>query len=518
MKKILLKLFLLLFVTNIFSQAPVIEWQKSFGGSGTEFSRNSLVTSDGGYILFGNSNSNDGDVTNNHGDSDLWIVKLNELGVMQWQKTYGGSNSEFAESIRETSDGYIVIGYTYSDDGDIVGFHGGGNADVWILKLNNSGVIEWQKTLGTSNYEAGKNIISTSDGGYLIIAEKSLTIVQGQTTYGTTQYWIIKIGSTGIVQWEKIYGGIGSSRPSDVLQTDEGGYMVLGETSAHDGDVIGNHGPAEREDIWLLNLTSTGDISWQKCYGGSLYERAFRIIKTSEGGYIIAGDSDSNDGDLAGTTYYNDYTDIWILKINNFGEIEWQRNYGGSDINYSFDIFETTDSGYVFCGYTRSNDGDVIGNHGECDAWIVKINTLGVIQWQKTLGGSLCDSAFNIKPTTDNGFFVSGYSSSNDGDCTQNLGLRDYWAVKLSAENLSNTAFEENKLMLFPNPANTQLNLKIKNNLTIDKVKITDISGKQVFVQTNSIQQIDIKHLTTGMYFIQVFSEGKKYQAKFIKE
>lgn len=508
---------MLFLATNIFSQAPVIEWQKSFGGSGLDYPRNALVTSDGGYIMLGNTQSNNGDVTNNHGSSDIWIVKLNALGVLQWQKTLGGSNNESAESIRETPDGYIIIGNTYSNDGDVVGFHGGGNPDVWIVKLNTVGAIQWQKTLGTTTYESGYNIIATSDGGYLAIANKNLTVVQGPTIYDTTQYWIIKLSSTGVVQWEKVYGGIGNSTPHDLLQTDDGGFMVVGETSAHDGDIVGNHGSAESVDIWLLKLTSAGDISWQKCYGGSYYERAFRIVKTSDGGYIIAGDSDSNDGDLLGTTHIS-YTSIWIIKIDSQGVIEWQKNYGGSQTNYSFDIFQTADSGYVFCGYTDSNDIDVTGNHGSCDAWVVKINALGIIQWQKTIGGSQCDSAFTIKPTSDDGFFMSGYNSSSDGDATQNNGLRDYWAVKLSAENLSNASFEENKLTVFPNPASNRLNLSITNNLTINKVKITDLLGKFVYEQTDNTHQINIENLTSGIYFIQVFTNESEYKTKFIKQ
>lgn len=515
MKQNLLKLLTLLFATNCFSQAPIIEWEKSFGGSNLDYPRNALVTSDGGYILFGNTQSNDGDVTNNHGGSDLWIVKMSGSGTLQWQKTLGGSGNEYGESIRETADGYIIVGYTYSNNGDVVGHHGGGNPDAWIVKLNTSGVIQWQKTLGTTDLETGRNIIATADGGYIVVAEKSVTIVQGPTTYSTTQYWIIKLDATGTVQWEKVYGGIGNSKPYDVLQTDDGGYVVIGETSAHDRDVVGNHAPLESVDIWMLKLTPTGEISWQKCYGGSLYERGFRIIKTNDGGYIIAGDSDSSNGDL---TENKGYDDIWILKINNIGTIEWQKVFGGTTTDFVFDIFQTADSGYIFTGYTDSIDGDVVGNHGDCDAWVVKINSTGTILWQKTLGGSLCDSAFNIKPTSDGGFFMAGYNSSNDGNATQNHGSRDFWAVKLSQENLSAATFEKIKLSLFPNPASSQLNLQMENNETIDKIKITDLSGKLILEQNNNTNQVNTQNLASGIYFIQAFSGTNNYIAKFIKE
>lgn len=510
------KLLLVFFTINCFAQAPAIEWQMSYGGSNFDYPRNSLMTSDGGYIMFGYSSSNDGNITNNHGSFDFWVIKINEFGELQWQKTLGGSNAEYGESIRETSDGYIVVGNTYSNDGDVNGLNGV-NSDAWIVKLNYYGEIQWQKTMGNSGNDRATNIITTSDGGYIVTAEKNMGIQQGTTYYETAQYWIIKIGSEGNTQWEKTYGGIGNSIPYDILQTSDGGYVVLGETSSHNGDVIGNHGPLESVDIWLLKLNSIGDIIWQSCYGGSGYERGFKIIETNNNGFIIAGDSDSNDGDLMGTIH-NGYSDIWIIKIDSIGVIEWQKNYGGSFTNYAFDIFQTSDNGYVFAGYTDSIDGDVIGNHGSCDAWVVKISSSGTIQWQKTIGGSECDAALNIKPSSDGGYFMSGYNSSNDGDATENNGSRDFWAVKLFPEQLSITTFQQENMTVYPNPTNNILNLKFPNDDVIESLIISDFLGKEVLNSNENLKQINVNNLSKGFYIINASSSFKKYQSKFIKQ
>ena len=367
MKKLTL-LFTLFFLVSItsFSQTSPIEWQKSLGGSSFDYAYSIIQTTDDGYIVAGYSNSNNGDVSGNHGNSDYWVLKLDASGNIQWQKTLGGSNDDRANSIVQTTDGgYVVAGYSNSNDDDVSGNHG--NNDYWIVKLDASGNIQWQKSLGGSDFDYAYSIVQTTDGG----------------------------------------------------------YIVVGYSESNDGDVNGNHG---NSDYWVVKLDTLGNIQWQKSLGGSGFDYAYSIVQTTNGGYIVAGSSNSNDGDISGNHGGPDY---WIVKLDASGNIQWQKSLGGSGFDYAYSIVQTTDGGYIVVGHSESNDGDVNGNHGNDDYWIVKLNTSGNITGQNSLGGTYDDEAFSIVQTADGKYVVAGFSRSNNYDVSGNHGNYDYWIVKL---------------------------------------------------------------------------------------
>ena len=183
------------------------------------------------------------------------------------------------------------------------------------------------------------------------------------------------------IQWAKCYGGSEYDAALSIQQTTDGGYIVAGLSLSNDNDVSGNHGG---EDYWIVKLTSTGSIEWQKSLGGSGEDRASSVIQTTDGGYIIAGTSNSNDGDVSGNHGRDDY---WIVKLSSTGILEWQKSLGGSGDDDANSIQQTTDGGYIIAGGSNSNDGDVSGNHGSDDYWIVKLAPSGSIEWQKSLGG-----------------------------------------------------------------------------------------------------------------------------------
>ena len=410
---------------------PSIEWQKSLGGSKTEHGHSIQQTSDGGYIVAGESDSNDGDVTGNHGGFDSWIVKLTSGGTTQWQKSLGGSGKDYAYSIQQTSDGgYIVAGEADSKDGDVTGNHGG--RDYWIVKLTSGGAIQWQKCFGGSSDDLASSIQQTSDGGYIVAGKSSSKDGDVTGNHGGEDYWIVKLTSGGAMEWQKCFGGSSDDLAHSIQQTSDGGYIVAGTSYSNDGDVTGSHG--DMGDYWIVKLTSGGAIQWQKCFGGSGNEVVTSIHQTSDGGYIVAGTSTSSDGDV---TVNHGRGDYWIVKITSGGALEWQKCFGGSESDVAFSIQETSDGGFIVAGTSYSNDGDVTGNHGIHDYWIVKLTSGGAIQWQKSLGGGLWDFAFSIQHTSDGGYIVAGYSQSNDGDVTGNhgsvstLGFADSWVVKL---------------------------------------------------------------------------------------
>ena len=401
-----------------------IKWQKTYGGSRDDFTQSIQLTNDGGFIMAGFSWSNDGDVSGNHGEGDYWVVKTDHSGAVQWKKCYGGSWKEEAYYIQQTTDGgYIFTGLTESNDGDVTGFHG--NQDCWVVKTDSLGNIQWEKCYGGSYYDYFKSIKQTTDGGYIFVG--GTTSWDGDVTsyYGGYDYWVVKSDSLGVIQWQKSYGGSGDECAMNVQQTTDGGYIISGATESNVGDIFFNHGGY---DFWVIKIDPSGFIQWQKTYGGSGEDIAFWGQQTNDGGYIFTGISASNDGDVTGNHGMHDF---WVVKTDSLGEIQWQKSYGGSDEDYAWSIHQTLDDGYIITGKASSDDGDLTSNHGYEDYWVVKTDSLGVIQWQKSLGGSSYDEGFSIWQTNSNEYLFAGSSESNDGDVTSNYGWYDYWVGML---------------------------------------------------------------------------------------
>jgi PKD repeat protein/outer membrane protein assembly factor BamB/pimeloyl-ACP methyl ester carboxylesterase len=404
------------------NEVPSIEWQKSLGGSGKDYAESIQQTNDGGYIVAGYSGSNDGDVIGNHGNFDYWIVKLDASGNIIWQKSLGGLGFEVArgspgddeaQSIQQTSDGgYIVAGFSHSNDGDVTNNKGG--KDYWIVKLDSSGNITWQKSLGGSGGDSARSIQQTNDGGYIVAGNTQSNDGDVTGNHGHCDYWIVKLDASGNITWQKSLGGSDYDSAMSIQQTNDGGYIIAGDSISNDGDVTGNHG---YDDYWIVKLDASGNITWQKSLGGSDLDNANSIQQTDDGGYIVAGSTQSNDGDVTG---HHGRFDFWIVKLDASGNITWQKCLGGSGDNCAHSIQQTDDGGYIAAGL------------GNLDYWVVKLDANGNITWQKFLGGSGHDRVRSIQQTGDGGYIVAGWCTSNDGDVTGNHGYDDYWIVKLT--------------------------------------------------------------------------------------
>jgi hypothetical protein len=278
------------------AQVPAIDWQKSLGGSATDDATSIQQTTDGGYIVAGFSYSTDGDVTGHHGGSDYWIVKLDVTANLQWQKSFGGLSEDYPYSIQQTTDGgYIVAGYSSSTDGDVTGNHGGG--DCWVVKLDATGNLQWQRLLGGSEYDFANSIQQTTDGGYIVAGGSASADGDVTGNHGGEDYWVVKLDATGNLLWQKSFGGSDDEEAWSIQQTTDGGYIVAGSSYSTDGDVTGNHGG---EDYWIVKLYATGNLQWQKSLGGSGDEDAWSIQQTTDDGYIVAGESFSINGDVTG--------------------------------------------------------------------------------------------------------------------------------------------------------------------------------------------------------------------------
>src|SRR3989338_7756455 len=328
-----------------------------------------------------------------------------------WAATYGGGDSEHASSIQQTRDGgYIVAGEKR--------FFGAGEPDawvlkppnVWVLKLNPDGTVDWQKVYGGANWDRAYSIQQTSDGGYVVAGETS------SFGAGRPDFWVLKLRHYGTVEWQKTYGGTDQDEAHSIQQTSDGGYIVAGSTWSFG---------AGGEDIWVLKLKADGTVEWQKTYGGGNWDGAYSVHETSDGGYIVAGRRTMSLG--AGG---EKIPDIWVLKLRPNGTVDWQKTYGkegGWEVAGS--IHETRDGGYIMAGETgNAHTGTGTLSISGIKVWVLKLSPDGTVDWQKTYGGGNLDRADSIRETSDGGYIVAGNTSSF-GDR-----YGDFWVLKLSPD------------------------------------------------------------------------------------
>ena len=505
----------LFFSSQSIAQAPDIEWQKCLGGIGFDYVNAIQQTTNGGFIVAGHTNSTDGDVAGNHGGNDAWVVKLDNAGAIQWQKCLGGTDADYAYSIQQTSGGgYIVAGITVSTDGDVAGNHG--NEDAWVVKLDNAGAIEWQKCLGGTSYDAVYSIQQTSDEGYIVagITRSNNEDVAGN--HGGYDAWVVKLDNAGAIEWQKCLGGTSYDEATAIQQT-TGGFIVAGYTASTDGDVAGNHGSY---DAWIVKLDNAGAIEWQKCLGGTESDQSSSIQGTTDGGYVVAGNTISTDGDVAGN--HGSY-DAWVVKLDNAGVIQWQKCLGGTESDLGSSIQEITDGGYILAGSTYATDGDVAGNHGGNDAWVVKLDNVGTFQWQKCLGGTNYEEARSIQQTSDGGYIFAGPTKSNDGDVSGNHGgIYDVWVVKLSGSDNTDIPVIDNtnEVSIFPNPTSSSIQIKGVNDGAYTLIIINALGQfvQDFFIQSPTNTVLDLNHLQGGVYHLQIMDkDGRIEQKKLIK-
>ncbi len=512
MKKIILIVLMFIGNTYLFT-GQNIEWQKSYGDSGDDVAVAIQQTNDGGYIVAGISQSTDGDVSGNHGGLDYWVLKLTATGDTVWTKCYGGSGDGYARAIQQTTDGgYIVAGWTSSTDGDVSGNHGG--LDYWVLKLTATGDTVWTRCYGGSGDDEAYAIQQTTDGGYIVAGYSESTDGDVSGNHGGYRdSWLLKLTAIGDTVWTKCYGGSGGDYANTIQQTTDGGYIMAGASYSTDGDVTGNHGGL---DSWLLKLTATGDTVWTKSYGGSGVDYAWVIQQTTNDGYIVAGTSNSTDGDVTGN--FGDY-DYWLLKLTATGDTVWTKCYGGSDDDEAYAIQQTTDGGYIVAGLSNSTDGDVNGNHGVYDSWLLKLTATGDTVWTKCYGGSSYDRVLAIQQTTDGGYIVAGSSRSTDGDVTGNHGYGDFWVVKLDNSTGIPTQNIE-PVAVYPNPAHNQLTViasEAKQSAVIYNLQGQPVKTVNLGVK-NLKYVIDIEDLPSGLYILKLTGNTGTAVTKFIKE
>lgn len=501
--------------------APPIEWQHAFGGSAAEQVKDILQTADGGFVFAGNTFSTNGDVVFNHGLSDCWVVKLDAQGNMIWKRTYGGSGDDIASAIEQTADGgYIVAGATISQDGDVTGNHG--DNDAWVIRLNSFGDLLWQLALGGSDADGASSIAITDDEGYIVAGFSYSNDGDVLGNQGSADYWVVKLDATGAIDWQRTLGGSGYDEATQVQQTHDGGYIITGGSGSTDGDVDNSHGSG---DEWVVKLDSGGNMEWQRSLGGAGDEVGYAIQQTADGSYITAGYTFSNDGDVSG---YHGNGDAWVAKLSSNGALEWQQCLGGSNFEMARSIDQTADGGFIVFGQTQSSDGQVSGNHGGQlgDYWAVRLDSAGTLLWQRCLGGSNSDLGIAVLQASDQGYVLAGSSKSTDGDVTGSHGGYDAWIVKLGADDVGVTELEMGTAFtLYPNPATDAVTIRFDRTSSAPlQLKLFDAAGrslrpelKGISVMGESDVQIALGTLPAGLYELRINTGDRWYARRLVK-
>ena len=356
-------------------------WNRAYGGNESEYGLSVKSCLDGGSVIVGTTGSHSGDINGYHGNGDLWFLRLSASGDLLMQKVYAGNQTDEGGDILQTTDGgYVITGYTMSDDGDASGHHGGG--DLWMIRLDQNGTMLWQKAMGGSKRDSGSSIIQTSDGGFAMTGNSYSSDGDVTANHGSSDLWVLKTDAGGNLLWQKTFGGSKLDWGHSLVELPGGDLVVTGVTASSDGEVSMNHGAG---DIWVIRLTSAGEKVWEKTYGGSFSDNVWKMVPSSNDGVYLSGESFSVDGDFSGN--HGD-ADLWVAEIDGNGTLLWYRMLGGQYYESGSWLTRMPDGNVTVCGTTRSSDGDVLGSRGEGDLWIVKVDTSGVVLPAKSLQSS----------------------------------------------------------------------------------------------------------------------------------
>lgn len=536
-------------------------WQKIIAGAGKDRAVKIQQTIDGGFIVGGYTDSNDGSFSTNHGGKDYWVAKLTSSGEVLWQKMLGGSLDDILTSVQQTIDGgYIISGKSNSTDGDVVA--GNIRDNAWIVKLSATGNIEWQKTYGGSNNDNVNVIKQTPDGGYIMAGESNS--IDGDVIGGspTGNAWIVKLSGTGNIEWQKGYGNnasvTGMEGAVDICLTSDGNYGVAANCNQNGGDVTGHH---SNRDYWILKLDVSGNLLWQRALGGTNFDNASCISPTMDGGMVAAGWVYSLNGDVTGLHAFQ--ADIWVVRLSATGSLLWQRALGGTSAEFGTSVSQTTDLGYIVAGYANSNNSGDVGNNPNAPAayggWVVKLGsgmvpvTLTRFDASATGQNVLCtwktlqeqnSSHFIVErsndavqfystghvPAAGNSTLAADYQFMDDNILPPG---KEYLYYRLKMVDLDGSFTYSNTIKVtlkyaqglrtYPNPVTDQLTVSFTSPVAkAGALNIINEAGVNVYRQSmiilkgNNSFQIDTRLLPAGNYILSLKAE-KKYQGRFVK-
>ncbi|RLD50671.1 MAG: hypothetical protein DRJ05_19345 [Bacteroidetes bacterium] len=525
MKTILLILSLLCSILLI-AQTPEIQWQQCYGTSDTDQSFG-IVSTDNGYLITIEIRINEG-LTNYHGSFEIWLINVDSIGNMLWEKCYGGSSAESPQKlIKKSENEFYIFGNAGSTDGDVQSGNNG-YADLWVVKINGQGDIIWEKTYGCTGHDNPRDMVLTPDGGFVMIDRIGVGGGDVSSFYGSGDVWMCKCGSLGNIEWETTLGNEGLDNCVSLIINSEGNIMMIGAAQKH-GGVVECYPDESYGDVWIVELDMQGNIVSQHCYGGSSYDLGVNIIEHENGYYFTAGVF-SNDGDISGFHGVpgGNSGDNWVVKTNDQLEILWQKSIGGYDNDIPQYITQTEDGGLIVIGYTSSHDGDVTGNHSwqdyYNDIWVVKLTLDGEIEWEHCYGGENNEMLYthSVLKKTDNNYVIAAVAQMNSYDVQCELqGDKDVWVFEIDIDDttgLFDSPVAGGNVKVYPNPASDYVVFEQKGNTMNGKIQIVNIFGEEmetIFVKSKKTVW-DCRAVNSGIYFYRMEIEGKVYSGKIV--
>ena len=408
------------------SQLPR-HWARTYGGSGVDIATSIKATTDGGSIVVGYTDSKNGDVSQHASREywDLWVLKLDACGTKLWERSFGGRGYDAARDVIQLSDGgYFILGETNSVDGDVTAGYGA-SKDIWLIRISNTGNLVWQKRYGGSGIDIGNQIKHLNDGNFLIASSTSSTDGNFIGSHGYTDGGLLKIGPDGSIIWSKCFGG---SKNDELLAIEEinGRIYIAGYANSVDGDIP----PTQKNyDVWLLALDNNGAKVFSKIYGGSQNDVAYSMTRSSNGSLCLAGYTTSTDGDVTQARGGQDY---WVINVAATGKLNWQRTLGGAKADYANAIIADGSNGYLVGGTSYSTNQDVTTSYGDGDFWLVRLDANGTKTWEKSFGGTKADNLRSLaKAVNAEEYLLAGDAESRDRDFTFNRGDADLAVIKL---------------------------------------------------------------------------------------
>jgi len=493
-----------------FSQNPLVKmWDYRYGGTLSDELSCFLQTSDGGFILGGTtlSDSSGNKTQPKWGAYDYWIVKTDSLGIVLWDRDFGGTNNDFLSELVQTSDGGFLLG-GYSNSGisgnktqPTIGLY-----DYWIVKIDSVGNFVWDKDLGGNSDDFLISLDCTNDGGY-ILGGASLSDSSGDKTqpaWGIQDYWIIKIDSLGNKLWDKNFGGIDDEKFCSIRQTSDSGFIVGGYTTS---DISGDKTQPTwgTWDYWVIKTDASGIKQWDLDFGGADWDYLSLIDQTTDGGYILSGWSTSG---ISGNKTQSSwgYADYWLIKVNSSGIIQWDKSFGGADYEEFYLTVSTPDGGYLISGdsYSPISGDKTENNLGTEQSWFVKTDSTGSLQWDKTVFTTGHDESGRVIMTRDGCYALANYSNGGIGGYKSQpawSGAGDYWIVKFcDTTTVSPTALFTSPHNICPGTCIDFINLSV--NATIYQWTFPGASPNT----SSDINPSGICYPTPGNYDVQLIA------------
>ncbi|MFY9307456.1 MAG: T9SS type A sorting domain-containing protein [Bacteroidia bacterium] len=467
------------------AHGQVIKFEKIYGGTGYDFGYSVVQTKDKGYVIAGSTTSFGNE------SADMYIFKTDSAGTLKWQKKIGGINIERAFSIKETTDtGFVISGYTNS--------FGSGGYDIYLIKANKLGDTSWTKTYGGTDWDFGYSVEQTADGGYIIAG--------GTYSYGkgNEDMYLIKTNPTGDTIWTKTYGGLAADEANCVTQTSDGGYILTGYTKSF-GD--------EGGDLFTVKTNSLGDTLWTKKLNFPGADNAYQIIQTTDGGYMVAGVSES----VAGG-----FSEAILVKTNVIGDTIYTRRYGAPNDAAAYSVCQTVDGGYAWVGKLK------IGS--EYKVYLYKIDAFANWNFSYTLGSYGNNEGRYIQQTIDHGYIVVGNTTGFNnglGDVylfkTDSVGVASGTVINLATDISSATEYISIPMVIYPNPVtNGVCNVILPQLSGTVELKLYSVSGQMISNQTiesqktqsRTIFEFTTSAIKNGMYFVEIIAENTRYITK----